>query len=188
MVSGIFRNYESTKLNVKYLHSQYIQINQQTQFHEKNCRFIVSKFVKLSDELIISLYVLFVTLLMDPPDWFIDGQELGRSKVPSDLNKVSRASKNMWKILVLAPVLFLLSNSEVISKRKTIPISKETCPCWWDLEGTQIDPNTNQPYKCACCKSGKKICNFLCLVLLQVPKWFTEFPCIVSAETILFWR
>ena len=70
----------------------------------------------------------------------------------------------MWKILVLAPVLFLLSNSEVISKRKTIPLSKETCPCWWDLEGTQIDPNTNEPYKCACCKSGKKICNFLMLL------------------------
>ena len=76
----------------------------------------------------------------------------------------SRASKNMWKILVLAPVLFLLSNSEVISKRKTIPLSKETCPCWWDLEGTQIDPNTNEPYKCACCKSGKKICNYLMLL------------------------
>ena len=91
-----------------------------------------------------------------PPNIFIDGQELGRSKVPSDLNKVSRASKNMWKILVLAPVLFILSNSEVVSKRKTIPLSKQTCPCWWDLEGTQIDPNTNEPYKCACCKSGKK--------------------------------
>ena len=70
----------------------------------------------------------------------------------------------MWKILVLAPVLFILSNSEVISKRKTIPLSKQTCPCWWDLEGTQIDPNTNEPYKCACCKSGKKICNFLMLL------------------------
>ena len=70
----------------------------------------------------------------------------------------------MWKILVLAPLLFILSNSEVVSKRKTIPLSKQTCPCWWDLEGTQIDPNTNEPYKCACCKSGKKICNFLMLL------------------------
>lgn len=66
----------------------------------------------------------------------------------------------MWKILVLAPVLFLLCNSEVISKRKTYPLSKRTCPCWWDLEGTQIDPNTNEPYKCACCKSGGRQCGY----------------------------
>ena len=29
--------------------------SKQTQFHEKNCRFVVSKFVKLSDKLIICL-------------------------------------------------------------------------------------------------------------------------------------
>ena len=80
----------------------------------------------------------------------------------------------MWKILVLAPVLFLLSNSEVISKRKTIPLSKETCPCWWDLEGTQIDPNTNEPYKCACCKSGKKICNYF-LIIAWLITYFGNF-------------
>ena len=34
------------------LHSQYIRMNIQTQFHEKNRRFVVSKFVKLFDELI----------------------------------------------------------------------------------------------------------------------------------------
>ena len=33
---------------------QYIRMNKQTQFHKKRCRFVVSKFVKLSDELIIS--------------------------------------------------------------------------------------------------------------------------------------
>lgn len=62
---------------------------------------------------------------------------------------------NMWKLLLLATIIFHLSNSEIISKRKTIPISKETCPCWWDLEGKQIDPNTGEPFKCACCKKGK---------------------------------
>ena len=80
----------------------------------------------------------------------------------------------MWKILVLAPVLFILSNSEVISKRKTIPLSKQTCPCWWDLEGTQIDPNTNEPYKCACCKSGKKICNYF-LIIAWLITYFGNF-------------
>ena len=38
----------------KYFHkvsSQYIRINEQTQFQEKNRRFVVSQFVKISDEL-----------------------------------------------------------------------------------------------------------------------------------------
>ena len=35
-----------------YLHSQYIRINKQTQFHKNIRRFVVSKFVQLSDELI----------------------------------------------------------------------------------------------------------------------------------------
>ena len=63
----------------------------------------------------------------------------------------------MWKLLLLATIIFHLSNSEIISKRKTIPIAKETCPCWWDLEGKQIDPNTGEPFKCACCKKGKHV-------------------------------
>ena len=51
---NILTHYESTKLNVLiYIHS-YTRISKHTQFHEKNRRLVVSKFVKLSDELIIS--------------------------------------------------------------------------------------------------------------------------------------
>ena len=39
------------KIECCYLHSQYIRINN-TQFHEKNRKVVVSKFVKQSDELI----------------------------------------------------------------------------------------------------------------------------------------
>ena len=54
LVSRIFWHYESMKLNVViYMHiAQYIRINKQIWFHEKKCRFVVSKFVRLSDELI----------------------------------------------------------------------------------------------------------------------------------------
>jgi len=66
----------------------------------------------------------------------------------------------MLKFLLLVPVLFFLSNSEVISKRKTVPISKQTCPCWWDLEGALIDPQTGEPFKCACCRRGGRQCGY----------------------------
>jgi len=42
------------KIEHCYLHSQYIRINKQTQFRKKKCRLVVSKFVKLSVELIKS--------------------------------------------------------------------------------------------------------------------------------------
>ena len=53
LVSRIFCHYESTRLNIVIFHRQYRRINKQTQFHKK---FVVSKFVKLSGELIIILW------------------------------------------------------------------------------------------------------------------------------------
>ena len=69
-------------------------------------------------------------------------------------------SIEMLKFLLFLPLLFILSNSEVISKRKTVPISKQTCPCWWDLEGALIDPQTGEPFKCACCRRGGRQCGY----------------------------
>jgi len=66
----------------------------------------------------------------------------------------------MLKFLAVLPVLFLLSKSEVISPRRTVPITKESCPCWWDLEGTLIDPKTGEPFKCACCRRGGRQCGY----------------------------
>ena len=47
--------FTTTYFECSCLHSQYIRKNKiKTQFQEKNWRFVVSKFVKLSDELVKS--------------------------------------------------------------------------------------------------------------------------------------
>ena len=54
--SHVFTNFESTnflhEIECCYLHLQYIRIYKQTQFREKNRKFVVSEFVKTCDELI----------------------------------------------------------------------------------------------------------------------------------------
>ena len=42
----------------------------------------------------------------------------------------------------------------------TFPISQKTCPCWWDLDQKLIDPTTNAPYVCACCKPNALQCGY----------------------------
>ena len=58
------------KIKCCYSHPQYIRINKQTQFHEKKTRrFVVSKFVKLSDELINNLHNTLIALQRSTKFW-----------------------------------------------------------------------------------------------------------------------
>ena len=55
--NGFTNIFDTTKLNVDiYIHSTYIRIIKQTLFYEKNRRFVVSKFVKLCDELTFAIF------------------------------------------------------------------------------------------------------------------------------------
>ena len=63
----------------------------------------------------------------------------------------------MLKVLIL---LLVLALSEAGRKSPKLTLSKTGCKCWWDLEGQLIDPKTDKPYSCACCKPNGKQCGY----------------------------
>ena len=63
----------------------------------------------------------------------------------------------MLKVLIL---LLVLALSEAGRKSPKLTLSKTGCKCWWDLEGKLIDPKTDKPYSCACCKPNGKQCGY----------------------------
>ena len=63
----------------------------------------------------------------------------------------------MLKLLI---IFIILTLAEAGQKSKGFTKSKKGCKCWWDLEGVLIDPDTNQPYSCACCYPGGKQCGY----------------------------
>ena len=67
----------------------------------------------------------------------------------------------MWRLVLFILAIFpIFGSSEIKRKSKTVPLTQKTCPCWWDLEGILIDPATNEPFKCACCKNGGRQCGY----------------------------
>lgn len=71
-----------------------------------------------------------------------------------------------------APILFVLSGLLLLAKadKPRLRLTKvgSKCPCWWDMEGKLIDPKTNEPYQCACCKPGGRQCGY------PMHKWCTD--------------
>ena len=63
----------------------------------------------------------------------------------------------MLKVLIL---LLVLALSEAGRKSPKLTLSKTGCKCWWDLEGQLIDPKTDKPYSCACCKPNALQCGY----------------------------
>ena len=68
----------------------------------------------------------------------------------------------MWLKLCFLLATFGIFESQacLASDRYTIPLSEKTCPCWWDLEGSLTDPQTGQPFKCACCVDDAIQCGY----------------------------
>ena len=58
----------------------------------------------------------------------------------------------MLKLLVVLLIIFTFV--EAGQKSKYYTKKHKGCKCWWDLEGGLIDPETDEPYSCACCRKG----------------------------------
>jgi len=66
-------------------------------------------------------------------------------------------------------LIALVDTKKVVPRpRRYLTIKGSKCPCWWDLEGKLIDPKTNKPYKCTCCKEGGIQCGY------PMHRWCTD--------------
>ena len=77
------------------------------------------------------------------------------------IQTIIKTIKSSWPKMLKVLVLFLvLGLSEAGRKSPKLTLSKTGCKCWWDLEGKLIDPKTDKPYSCACCKPKGKQCGY----------------------------
>ena len=100
-----------------YIHSIYIRIGKQNQFHEKIRWFIVSKFVKLSDELIICLEFSQNVKRILPMFWAIS--RCFRTK--KNERKTSYIFKDNWNLISNLKIATFEIPSASLTKNK-IPV------------------------------------------------------------------